>query len=83
MNNGDGRGSNSLYVGQGDGQLAASLLLGAGPDYQMNAPTNPAEIITVNETLSLNADESSALFVVNGQRCSKSGKKPWWKFVHQ
>ncbi len=50
---GDGEGSNTLDAGGGDGALAASLVLGAGPDYDTNSAANPADIVSVSETMFL------------------------------
>jgi YVTN family beta-propeller protein len=62
--NGDGRGSNSLAT-DGDGLQAAKVLLGVGLNYDTNAAGNPAEILTVSDTLYLKANEEAATLTAN------------------
>ncbi len=57
--NGDGKGSNSLAT-DGDGLKAAEVLLGVGLNYDTNAAGNPAEILSVSNTLYLKADDEAA-----------------------
>ncbi len=62
--NGDGRGSNSL-ANDGDGRKAAEVLLGVGLNYDTNAAGNPAEILSVSDTVYLTADEDAATLMAN------------------
>ena len=57
---GDGVGSNVLDVTSSDGAIAASLILGTGPNYDVNSGANPADIVSVTETLFLANTESTA-----------------------
>jgi alpha-tubulin suppressor-like RCC1 family protein len=60
--NGDGTGSNVLYAGAAqDGQDSSTVYLGVGVTYDVNSPTNPAEITAVTDTKYLDANTSSAL----------------------
>jgi len=62
--NGDGKGSNSLAT-DGDGLQAAEVLLGVGLNYDTNAAGNPAEILSVSDTVYLTADEDAATLMAN------------------
>jgi YVTN family beta-propeller protein len=62
--NGDGKGSNSLAT-DGDGLQAAEVLLGVGLDYDTNAAGNSAEILSVSDTVYLNANEEAATLTAN------------------
>ena len=42
-----------LTTGNGDGSLAAALVLGTGPNYNTNSAENPADVIEVSPTLFL------------------------------
>ncbi len=57
---GDGVGSNVLDVTSSDGAIAASLILGTGPNYDVNSGAKPADIVSVTETLFLANTESTA-----------------------
>ncbi|MCP4695864.1 MAG: hypothetical protein GY862_03290 [Gammaproteobacteria bacterium] len=65
--NGDGKGSNVLYVNTGEGLLAERFYLGAGLNFDTNAADNPADILAVPDTVFLAADQSWAdmLIAVN------------------
>jgi hypothetical protein len=56
---GDGKGSNSFST-TGDGQQAKEVLLGIGLNYDTNFAGNPAEILSVSNTIYLSATESAA-----------------------
>ncbi|HEC83970.1 MAG TPA: hypothetical protein ENI48_01815, partial [Thioploca sp.] len=62
--NGDGKGSNSLAT-DGDGLKAAEVFLGVGLNYDTNAAGNAADILSVSDTLYLNADEEAATLMAN------------------
>jgi len=57
--NGDGQGSNTITT-DNDGQHALEVFLGAGLDYDTNSADNPAEILSVSDTIYLGADEFAA-----------------------
>ncbi|MDM8557326.1 LamG-like jellyroll fold domain-containing protein [Candidatus Parabeggiatoa sp. HSG14] len=57
--NGDGQGSNT-FTANGDGVLAQEILLGIGLNYDTNTAENPAEILSVSNTVYLSATESTA-----------------------
>jgi hypothetical protein len=58
--NGDSTGSNVMYAGTGkDGEASSSIYLGVGVTYNVNSPTNPAEITAVTNTVYLGASSSS------------------------
>ena len=59
--NGDGVGSNFLDRSSKDGKLAATLALGTGPNYDVNSAENPADVVTVTETLFLADGTDTAL----------------------
>lgn len=54
---GDGKGSNALMDGQGDGQVAADIYLGVGVT---NSASNSADLVEVTKTLYLSPDETKA-----------------------
>ncbi len=58
--NGDGKGSNALSK-TGDGSASEGVYLGIGITYDANAGTNPAELVSVTDTIYLDASSSSAL----------------------
>ncbi|MDM8566354.1 beta-propeller fold lactonase family protein, partial [Candidatus Halobeggiatoa sp. HSG11] len=55
--NGDSKGSNTLSA---DGKIAETVLFGIGLNYDTNSAENPADILNVNNTIYLGADESVA-----------------------
>ncbi|MDM8557321.1 Calx-beta domain-containing protein [Candidatus Parabeggiatoa sp. HSG14] len=60
--NGDGQGSNTFTANVGsDGLLAQDILLGIGLNYDTNSAENPAEILSVSNTIYLSATESAAI----------------------
>ncbi|EDN70577.1 conserved hypothetical protein [Beggiatoa sp. PS] len=59
--NGDGQGSNTFTANaDSDGFLAQKILLGIGLNYDTNTTANPAEILSVSNTVYLSATESTA-----------------------
>jgi uncharacterized repeat protein (TIGR01451 family) len=62
---GNGVGSNLISLGSSDGTIANALLLGNGPDFDTNSANNPAEVISVTETLFVaDGDTQVSLFAV-------------------
>jgi len=60
--NGDGQGSNTFTANAGsDGLSVKKLLLGIGLNYDTNSVENPAEILSVSNTIYLSATESAAI----------------------
>ena len=57
---GDGVGSNVLDVDSSDGAIAATLILGTGPNYDVNSAANPADIVSVTGTRFLANTQSAA-----------------------
>ncbi|MCP4698074.1 MAG: hypothetical protein GY862_14655 [Gammaproteobacteria bacterium] len=57
--NGDNRGSNTLYSG-GDGDKAVALVLGVGGEIGINTNDNPADILAVTRLLLLEENRSEA-----------------------
>ena len=53
---GNGLGSNVLGPGVSDGVLAGQLVLGTGPNFDVNSADNPADILAVGETCYLPGD---------------------------
>ncbi|MBF0371721.1 MAG: hypothetical protein HQL52_19980 [Magnetococcales bacterium] len=74
---GDGVGSNVLDDTSGDGALAADLYLGTGTDHVTNAPGNPIEILTVTDTLYLNADTNDATLLATVSDTDRLNAQPW------
>jgi alpha-tubulin suppressor-like RCC1 family protein len=57
--NADHTGSNVLYAGtEEDGNTSSSIYLGVGVTYDVNSPTNPAEITAVTNTKYLGSSSS-------------------------
>jgi WD40 repeat protein len=73
--NGDGKGSNFLST-NGDGQVASSLSLGAGLNYDTNFAGNPAEIVSVIDTIYLSADEVAATLMAKVNQASRVTSAP-------
>ncbi|MDM8559435.1 Calx-beta domain-containing protein [Candidatus Parabeggiatoa sp. HSG14] len=58
---GDGKGSNSLSAdAESDGHQADGVRLGVGLNYDTNSADNPAEILSVSNTIYLSASEQEA-----------------------
>jgi hypothetical protein len=60
--NGDGQGSNTLSTLH-EGTKAKDLYLGIGPNYDINAPDNPAEIWSVTPTQHLTVAQTSTVLL--------------------
>ncbi|MBF0371605.1 MAG: hypothetical protein HQL52_19385 [Magnetococcales bacterium] len=79
---GDGIGSNVLNDLGGDGQLSTEHYLGAGLDYVINAPGNPAEILTTSGTIFLNANEDSDTLQLTVNDSARLDLSPWIEIRH-
>ncbi len=64
--NGDAQGNNTLTAAAtSDSHKAANILLGVGLNYDTNSAANPAEIISVSNTIYLSAAEAAATLKIN------------------
>jgi hypothetical protein len=73
--NGDETGSNNLSTGQ-EGQQAQQVFLGMGANYDINLASNPAEILSVSNTIYLNATESAATLIANVNNANRVNSAP-------
>ncbi len=64
--NEDGIGSNVLSEGYGDGLIASAIYLGVGLTYDTNSIENPAELLSVTETVYLGSTSSFAKIWAEG-----------------
>jgi YVTN family beta-propeller protein len=75
--NGDGQGSNTLTAAMNsDGHSAETILLGVGLNYNTNSALNPAEILSVSNTIYLYANESATTLEIKVNNANHVNSAP-------